>query len=208
MAREEAANILSNDIIDGHVEGNARFMDAFWFAVDNLKAEPCEDAVSRADTLQSFESYCENNCQYSKKQRDVMCGACMMGDAIEIVENLPPVTPKPTECEDVVSREHLLSEIDKLMQSPWFNSGKDSVNLLHYGYIERKEAVEVVRDLCVKTEPPVTPEQNDSINAVLDEIKREFKIKADGDDWYHTTDGLVWEEAIEIIDKHRKGESE
>ena len=23
-----------------------------------------------------------------------MCGACMMGDAIEIVENLPPVTPK------------------------------------------------------------------------------------------------------------------
>lgn len=94
MTREEAANILSNDIIDGHVEGNARFMDAFWFAVDNLKAEPCEDAVSRADTLQSFESYCDNNCQYSKKQRDVMCGACMMGDAIEIVENLPPVTPK------------------------------------------------------------------------------------------------------------------
>ena len=94
MTRDEAANILSNDIIDGHVEGNARFMDAFWFAVDNLKAEPCEDAVSRADTLQSFESYCENNCQYSKKQRDVMCGACMMGDAIEIVENLPPVTPK------------------------------------------------------------------------------------------------------------------
>ena len=60
-----------------------------------LEQEPCEDAVSRADTLQSFESYCENNCQYSKKQRNVMCGACMMGDAIEIVENLPSVTPKP-----------------------------------------------------------------------------------------------------------------
>lgn len=48
----------------------------------------------------------------------------------------------------------------------------------------------------------------DEINKVLDEIRAEFKIKADGDDWYHTTDGLVWEEAIEIIDKHRKGESE
>ena len=59
-----------------------------------LEQEPCEDAVSRADTLQSFESYCEKNCQFSKKQRDVMCGACMMGDAIEIVESLPPVTPK------------------------------------------------------------------------------------------------------------------
>ena len=56
--------------------------------------EPCEDAVSRADTLQSFESYCEKNCQYSKKQRDVMCGACMMGDAIEIVEELPSVQPE------------------------------------------------------------------------------------------------------------------
>jgi len=54
------------------------------------KVKP-EDAVSRADTLQSFESYCENNCQYSKKQRNVMCGACMMGDAIEIVEDLPSV---------------------------------------------------------------------------------------------------------------------
>lgn len=49
---------------------------------------------------------------------------------------------------------------------------------------------------------------NDSINAVLDEIKAEFKSKADGDDWYHTTDGLVWGEAIEILDKYRKGESE
>ena len=46
------------------------------------------------------------------------------------------------------------------------------------------------------------------LDDVLDEIKAEFKIRADGDDWYYTTDGLVWEEAIEIIDKYRKGESE
>ena len=46
------------------------------------------------------------------------------------------------------------------------------------------------------------------LNDVLDEIKAEFKSKADGDDWYHTTDGLVWEEAMEIIDKYREGESE
>lgn len=41
------------------------------------------------------------------------------------------------------------------------------------------------------------------LDDVLDEIKKEFKRKANSDDWYHTTDGLVWEEAIEIIDKHR-----
>ena len=46
------------------------------------------------------------------------------------------------------------------------------------------------------------------LDDVLDEIRAEFKSKADGDDWYHTTDGLVWEEAIEIIDKYRKGEEE
>ena len=64
-------------------------------------------------------------------------------------------------CEDAVSREHLLSEIDKLIQSPWFNNGKDFYDdtITHYGYVERKEAVEIVRDLCVKTEPPVTPKQ-------------------------------------------------
>lgn len=66
---------------------------------------------------------------------------------------------KAEPCEDAVSREHLLSEIDKLMQSPWFNNGKDDDRFTHYGYVERKEAVEIVRDLCVKTEPPVTPKQ-------------------------------------------------
>jgi len=32
--------------------------------------------------------------------------------------------------------------------------------ITHYGYVERKEAVEVVRDLCIKTEPSVNTEQN------------------------------------------------
>lgn len=75
MTREEAANILSNDIIDGHVEGNARFMDAFWFAVDNLKAQPCEDAVSRESVLEVV-----NNPLNIKLDK--------------IIEKLPPVTPK------------------------------------------------------------------------------------------------------------------
>ncbi|MBP5594168.1 MAG: hypothetical protein J6Y02_02210 [Pseudobutyrivibrio sp.] len=58
-----------------------------------------------------------------------------------------------------VIKKHLLSEIDELMQSPWFNNGKDFYDgtLRHYGYVERKEAVEVVRDLCIKAEPSVVP---------------------------------------------------
>ena len=67
---------------------------------------------------------------------------------------------KAEPCEDVVSRKHLLSGIDELMQSPWFNHGKDDDMITHYGYVERKEAVEVVRDLCIKAEPSVNTEQN------------------------------------------------
>ena len=83
MTREEAANILSNDIIDGHVEGNARFMDAFWFAVDNLKAEPCEDAVSR-----EFMYKLGAKCIAVRTENDELV-------ALASIESLPSVTPKP-----------------------------------------------------------------------------------------------------------------
>ena len=46
MTRKEARAILENDLT-GHIEGNDKFMDAFWMAVDALKQEPCEDAISR-----------------------------------------------------------------------------------------------------------------------------------------------------------------
>ena len=75
----------------------------------------------------------------------IILGYSLMGNTIIFM----------TDFEDIISRKHLLSEIDELMQSPWFNHGKDDDMITHYGYVERKEAVEVVRDLCVKTEPPV-----------------------------------------------------
>lgn len=78
-----------------------------------------------------------------------------LAEALEIAIEALKAEP----CEDTISRKHLLSEIDKLMQSPWFNNGKDDDMITHYGYVERKEAVEIVRDLCVKEEPPVTPKQ-------------------------------------------------
>ena len=66
---------------------------------------------------------------------------------------------KAQPCGDCISREHLLHEIAELMKSPWFNHGKDDCTITRYGYVERKEAVEIVRDLCVKEEPPVIPKQ-------------------------------------------------
>lgn len=93
--------VFKQELLDRFVDVDNEYKNSPWNLLQILAniniligEKFCENAVSRADTLQSFESYCEKNCQYSKKQRDVMCGACMMGDAIEIVENLPPVTPK------------------------------------------------------------------------------------------------------------------
>lgn len=72
---------------------------------------------------------------------------------LEKFKKLESIAP----CGDAISRKHLLLEIDDLMKSPWFNRYKDDCGALHFGYIERKEAVEIVRDLCVKTEPLVQP---------------------------------------------------
>lgn len=51
-----------------------------------------------------------------------------------------------------IDADHLIAEINELMKSPWFNKGKEVdknaiVDVKHYGYIERKEAIEVIIDL-------------------------------------------------------------
>ena len=45
-----------------------------------------------ADALtDSLDSLCDTVCQYSKAQRSVMCGACPLGGAFDVVENAPTV---------------------------------------------------------------------------------------------------------------------
>ena len=85
MTREEAKAILENDIVGGHVEGNARFMDAFWMAVDTLSQEPCTDAVSRETVLDAIR-------RISLGQTDVVKVSMMLE---KYVKKLPSVTQKP-----------------------------------------------------------------------------------------------------------------
>lgn len=51
--------------------------------------------------------------------------------------------------DDAISREHLLSEIEKLKQSPWFNENINGARIV------RREAINMVEDLCIRQEPPV-----------------------------------------------------
>ena len=41
--------------------------------------------------IDRLDGLCELNCQYSKKQREVMCGACMLGLAFDVIDDAPTI---------------------------------------------------------------------------------------------------------------------
>ena len=51
------------------------------------------DLISRQAAIDALNERCESECEYSKKQRSVMCNACYLGSAKEVVENLPTIDP-------------------------------------------------------------------------------------------------------------------
>lgn len=69
---------------------------------------------------------------------------------------------------ELIDKIHLLEEIKKLQKSPWYNYGKnDNIAIKKALYYERKEAVEVIRDLCINDEPVITEQE------ILDKIRDE-----------------------------------
>ena len=51
------------------------------------------DLISRQETLDALDLMCDLICPYSKKQRYVMCGACAMGHAFDVIRDQPSVQP-------------------------------------------------------------------------------------------------------------------
>ena len=95
----------------------------------------------------------------------------------------------------LVDKTHLLEEIKKLQKSPWYNRGKNDMAVARVFYIERKEAVEVVRDLCINDESTIT--EQEIIKPILDKICEEVLEYIDDLDI-----------AVEICDIFDKYESE
>ena len=98
MTRKEAKAILENDIVGGHVEGNARFMDAFWMAVDALSQEPCDDAISRDELLKAIDTwdkfgYTETGCFVREPKGDYV-PYIHYDDVIKCIKGMPSVTQK------------------------------------------------------------------------------------------------------------------
>lgn len=69
---------------------------------------------------------------------------------------------------ELIDKTHLLEEIKKLQKSPWYNHGKNGMAIMRALYNERKEAVEVVRDLCINNEPVITEQE------IFDKIRDEM----------------------------------
>ena len=49
------------------------------------------DLIDRQTALDALDKHCDVVCQYSKKQRSVMCGACTLGTAFDVIEGLPSI---------------------------------------------------------------------------------------------------------------------
>ena len=68
------------------------------------------DLISKSALVDALNERCESECEYSKKQRSVMCAACYFGSAKEVVESAPTIDPEwvpvserlPEEYEDVL----------------------------------------------------------------------------------------------------------
>lgn len=52
------------------------------------------DLISRQAALDALDKHCDVVCQYSEKQRYVMCGACTLGGAFDVIEQLPSAQPE------------------------------------------------------------------------------------------------------------------
>lgn len=54
-----------------------------------------KEYIEREALIDSLDGLCDRVCQYSKKQRAAMCGACPLGHAFDLVEEFPAADVEP-----------------------------------------------------------------------------------------------------------------
>lgn len=84
------------------------------------------DCISRRAAIEALDALCDRECEYSKKQRSVMCGACHLGSAFDVVEQLPSAQPERLTDDDFEAiRIHLNAYKEKLCnQQRWEEAGE------------------------------------------------------------------------------------
>lgn len=62
--------------------------------------------IERQTVIDTLDEVCDRVCQYSKRQRAVMCGACSLGSAFDAVEAIPAADVAPVvRCKDCRHRD-------------------------------------------------------------------------------------------------------
>jgi len=53
-----------------------------------------DDLISRQAAIDALDALCDRECEYSKQQRSFMCGACRLGSAFDVIDELPSAQPE------------------------------------------------------------------------------------------------------------------
>lgn len=56
------------------------------------------DLIERQAAIDALDAVCDRECEYSKQQRSVMCGACRLGSAFDVIDELPSAQPDIIQC--------------------------------------------------------------------------------------------------------------
>lgn len=64
-------------------------------------------AINADDLIERLDAVCDTSCPYSKKQRSVMCGSCMLGSAFDVVDDMPTLHKIPNEHQWIPCSERL-----------------------------------------------------------------------------------------------------
>ena len=87
------------------------------------------DLIDREQAMGALDALCDRVCEYSKEQRTVMCGACTLGSAFDVLEELPSARPKGKWIESTESRFRpfmcsacgCIYDVDTVMGKPIWN---------------------------------------------------------------------------------------
>ena len=65
-----------------------------------------DDLISRRAALDALDAICDRECEYSKKQRAVMCASCHLGSAFDAIDELEAQELKWIPCSERLPEEN------------------------------------------------------------------------------------------------------
>ena len=92
------------------------------------------DLIERQAALDALERLCDRECEFSKAQRNVMCNACHLGSAFEVIEEMQSVESEIVRCKEckyMIEHYDTDGNVPYWVCSEWDN-GTDYDGFCHY----------------------------------------------------------------------------